>query len=90
VIALVAIEGEAVVGGLVAYELDKLEQARREVYIYDLAVLESRRRRGVATGLIERLRAIAAERGAWVVYVQATTATSRRSRSTPSWGRART
>ena len=71
VIALVAVEGEAVVGGLVAYELDKLEQARREVYIYDLAVLESHRRRGVATGLIGWLREIAAERGAWVVYVQA-------------------
>jgi aminoglycoside 3-N-acetyltransferase I len=71
IVALVAMVGGGVVGGLVAYELDKLEQARREMYIYDIAVLESHRRRGVATGLIERLREIAAERGAWVVYVQA-------------------
>jgi aminoglycoside 3-N-acetyltransferase I len=71
VIALVALGGEAVVGGLVAYELDKFEQARREIYIYDLAVAEAHRRRGIATALIERLREIAAARGAWVVYVQA-------------------
>ncbi len=71
VIALVALVAEQVVGGLVAYELDKFERARREVYIYDLAVAEPHRRRGVATALIERLREIAVERGAWVVYVQA-------------------
>jgi aminoglycoside 3-N-acetyltransferase I len=71
VVALVAIEGEAVVGGLVAYELDKFERARRETYIYDLAVAEAHRRRGIATALIGRLCEIAAGRGAWVVYVQA-------------------
>src|SRR5215210_5742040 len=31
VVALVALAGEEVLGGLVAYELDKFEQARREV-----------------------------------------------------------
>ncbi len=71
VIALAALAGEDVVGGLVAYELDKLERARREVYIYDLAVAEGHRRRGVATALIERCRDIAAQRGAWVIFVQA-------------------
>ena len=40
IIALVALVDDAVVGGLVAYALDKFERARREVYIYDLAVLE--------------------------------------------------
>jgi aminoglycoside 3-N-acetyltransferase I len=71
VIALVATAADHVVGGLVAYELDKFERARRELYIYDLAVAEDHRRQGIATGLIDRLRRIAAERGAWVVYVQA-------------------
>lgn len=71
VVALVATEADAVVGGLVAYELDKFEQARSEIYIYDLAVSEPHRRRGIATALIRTLQEHAAERGAWVVYVQA-------------------
>ena len=71
VIVLAAAVGELVVGGLVAYELDKLEQARREIYIYDLAVAEAHRRRGVAIALISALQAIAREREAWVIYVQA-------------------
>jgi aminoglycoside 3-N-acetyltransferase I len=71
VIALAALAGGEVAGGLVAYELDKFEQPRREIYIYDLAVDEGHRRRGMAAGLIGRLQEIAAERGAWVVYVQA-------------------
>ena len=60
-----------VVGGLSAYVLPKFEQARSEVYIYDLAVSEGWRRLGIATALIEGLKPIAAERGAWVIYVQA-------------------
>jgi aminoglycoside 3-N-acetyltransferase I len=71
VIALVALEDEAVVGGLVAYQLDKFEQERSEIYIYDLAVAENRRRQGVATALVAHLREIAVERGAWIIYVQA-------------------
>ena len=70
-IALVAELGNDVVGGLVAYELPKLERRRSEVYLYDLAVAASHRRRGIATRLIDALRAIAREQGAWVVYVQA-------------------
>lgn len=70
-VALVARAGEAVIGGLAAYELPKYEQARSELYIYDLAVEEAYRRQGVAMRLIEALHAIARERGAWVVFVQA-------------------
>lgn len=71
VAVLVALDGQEVVGGLVAYELEKLEQARREFYIYDLGVRADHRRRGVATALIGHLREIAAQREAWVIYVQA-------------------
>lgn len=71
VVVLVAQDGSAVTGGLVAYELDKFERARREIYIYDLAVDAAWRRRGIATGLIRALQAIAADRGAWVIHVQA-------------------
>jgi aminoglycoside 3-N-acetyltransferase I len=70
-IALAALDGAEVVGGLAAYVLEKFEQARSEIYIYDLAVLEGHRRRGVATGLIRALQGIAEERGAYVIFVQA-------------------
>jgi aminoglycoside 3-N-acetyltransferase I len=72
-IALAALEGDEVVGGLAAYELRKFEQERSEVYIYDLAVLEAHRRQGIATALIDQLRTVAAARGAWVIFVQADT-----------------
>lgn len=70
-IALVALVDGEVVGGLAAYVLEKFEQERSEIYIYDLAVAAHMRRRGVATALIVELRRVAATRGAWVIYVQA-------------------
>jgi aminoglycoside 3-N-acetyltransferase I len=70
-IAIAALDGDVVVGGLAAYELEKFEQARSEIYIYDLAVSEPHRRRGIATALIRTLQGIAAQRGAYVIYVQA-------------------
>ncbi len=70
-IAIAAMRGEAVVGGLAAYVLPKFERARSEVYLYDLAVDAAYRRRGIAGALIAELQRIAADRGAWVVYVQA-------------------
>lgn len=70
-IALAALDGDAVVGGLAAYELQKFEQERSEIYIYDLAVAARHRRMGIATALIEELRRIALARGAYVIYVQA-------------------
>jgi aminoglycoside 3-N-acetyltransferase I len=70
-IALAATSGGAVVGALVAYELQKFERVRSEIYIYDLAVAAPHRRRGIGTGLIEELGRIAAARGAYVMFVQA-------------------
>jgi aminoglycoside 3-N-acetyltransferase I len=70
-IALAALEDGAVIGGLAAYELVKFEQERSEIYIYDLAVDIDHRRKGVATALITQLKTIAAERGAYVIFVQA-------------------
>lgn len=70
-IAIAAFAQDAVIGGLAAYVLPKFEQARSEIYIYDLAVAASHRRQGAATALIERLKAIGAARGAYVIFVQA-------------------
>lgn len=70
-ILLLAETDETPVGALAAYVLDKFEQARREIYIYDLGVAEDRRRQGIATALIAETQALAHDIGAWVVYVQA-------------------
>lgn len=70
-IALVARIGGEMVGALAGYELVKFEAERSEIYIYDLAVREEHRRRGVATALIEAVKPIAREKGAWMIFVQA-------------------
>ena len=70
-IALVAQGDDKVVGGLAAYVLEKCEQERKEIYLYDLAVLSDHRRNGIATALIQRLRLIGKQQGAYVIFVQA-------------------
>jgi len=70
-IVLIALEENKIAGGLAAYVLNKFEQERKEIYIYDLAVLKQYRRRGIATGLINKLRAIAKEQRAYIIFVQA-------------------
>jgi aminoglycoside 3-N-acetyltransferase I len=70
-IALAALKNGAVVGGLAAYELQKFEQERSEIYIYDLAVAAEHRREGIATALIQELKKIAVARTAYVIFVQA-------------------
>ena len=71
VIVIAAVKKNRVVGGLVAYVLEKYEQERGEAYIYDLAVAEGFRRQGIARGMIEALKPIAKKKGAWVIFVQA-------------------
>jgi aminoglycoside 3-N-acetyltransferase I len=70
-IAIAALAGEKVVGGLAAYTLPKFEQARTEIYIYDLAVDAEFRRHGIATAMIEELKTLARSKDAYVIYVQA-------------------
>jgi aminoglycoside 3-N-acetyltransferase I len=70
-IAVSASLNGVVIGGLAGYILPKFEQARSELYIYDLAVDAAHRRKGVATALIQCLRDYALARGIYVIYVQA-------------------
>lgn len=72
-VLLLAEAGGDAIGALAGYILPKYEQARSELYIYDLAVVEAWRRRGVATALIDETRAIARKAGGWTVFVQADT-----------------
>jgi aminoglycoside 3-N-acetyltransferase I len=70
-IAVAALSEDKVIGGLAAYVLPKFEQARSEIYIYDLAVDAGCRRQGIATAMIEELKRLARAAGAYVIYVQA-------------------
>ncbi len=70
-VAIASFDGSMIVGGLAGYVLRKFEQPCSEFYIYDLAVVESHRRRGVATGLIETLKREARQRNIDVIFVQA-------------------
>lgn len=70
-IAVAATASGEVIGGLTAYVLPKPEQTRKEVFIYDLAVRDDLRRRGIATALITKLKTTAQEMGAYLVMVAA-------------------
>lgn len=70
-VAIAASIESRVVGGLAAYVLPKFEQARTEIYIYDLAVAAPHRRRGIAAAMIAALKKVARAKGAYVIYVQA-------------------
>jgi aminoglycoside 3-N-acetyltransferase I len=87
--AVVAMKGKEIVGGLAAYELDKFEQDRREIYICDLAVLEVHRRKGIATGMIGALRKIAAERDYTLSSYKPTSRMVQQSRCMSRWERKR-
>jgi ribosomal protein S18 acetylase RimI-like enzyme len=70
-IAIAAWIDDAMVGGVTAYLLPKYEQVRSELYLYDLAVADAYRRRGIASALIAALHDVARALGADTVYVQA-------------------
>lgn len=70
-VAIAALAGSRVVGGLAAYVLPKFERARKEIYLYDLAVDAAHRRRGIATAMIATLGRFARDEGAYVIFVQA-------------------
>jgi aminoglycoside 3-N-acetyltransferase I len=70
-IVLVTEQDGQVIGGLVAYHLTKFERERSEVYVYDLAVSNDHQRQGIGKALMAKIREIARELGAYVVFVQA-------------------
>lgn len=70
-IAIAAVSSGEVVGGVAAYVLPKFEQARSEIYIYDLAVDARCRRQGIATAMIREVQKVGKVKGAYVVFVQA-------------------
>lgn len=71
--ALVALEGDAVVGGLTAHTLPMTRSACDELFIYDLAVRADRQRQGIGTRLMRALHAAAADAGIDCTFVPAET-----------------
>src|SRR2546430_11412520 len=61
-IAVVALQGKKVVGGLAAYELDKFEQERREIDTYHPALHRGQRCKGHSPRNIRSLRESGRER----------------------------
>ena len=72
-IALVALDGIKVIGGLTAYELPMLAKAKPEIFIYDVAIKSEYQRKGIGRKLIAALLALAKEKGANEVFVAAHT-----------------
>ena len=61
-ILFVALDGETPVGFLLAYELDRIDNPNPMMLLYEVGVAETCRRRGIATAMINDLKAICRER----------------------------
>ena len=60
---LVAFDGERPVGFVLAHELPRRHGDRAKLFVYEVEVAESHRRRGIASALLARLADLARERG---------------------------
>ncbi|HEY1087540.1 MAG TPA: GNAT family N-acetyltransferase, partial [Archangium sp.] len=61
--ALVALEGDAPVGGITAHALPMTREEKTELFIYDLAVRADRQRLGIGRALVDELRVAGAREG---------------------------
>ena len=70
-VVFAAMEEGRVVGGVTAYLLPQFKGEQTELYLYDLAVASTHRRRGIATSLIRELMVFGRKMNAPMVFVQA-------------------
>jgi ribosomal protein S18 acetylase RimI-like enzyme len=66
---LVAFDHERPVGFVLAHELPRRHGDRSKLFVYEVDVAESHRRRGIAAALLDRLAELARERGIRVGFV---------------------
>lgn len=64
-----AFENKTLVGGLTAYELAKYKREDTEIFLYEIGVEESHRRKGIGRELINFLRQICIEKGILEMFV---------------------
>jgi ribosomal protein S18 acetylase RimI-like enzyme len=70
-ILIVADEDGAPIGFLVAYALDRVDRSQKMMCLYEIEVLEARRRRGVGRAMVEELIALSRRENAVKVWVVA-------------------
>jgi len=68
-VLLLADEGGAPAGFLVAYVLDRVDRDRRMICLYEIGVLPGSRRRGLARALVEALLSFGRESGVMKTWV---------------------
>ncbi len=73
-IALVALDGNTVIGGITAYELPMLSSEKPEIFIYDVAIKSEYQRKGIGRKLMAALLALGKEKGVSEIFVAAHTA----------------
>ena len=66
---LVAFDDERPVGFVLAHELPRRHGDRAKLFVYEVDVTESHRRRGIASALLARLGELARERGVGAGFV---------------------
>lgn len=66
---LVAFDGERPVGFVLAHELPRRHGDRSKLFVYEVDIIESHRRRGIGSALLGRLAELARERGIRVGFV---------------------
>jgi ribosomal protein S18 acetylase RimI-like enzyme len=66
---LVAFDGERPVGFVLAHQLPRRHGERAKLFVYEVDVAETHRRRGIAAALLGRLAELARERGIQTGFV---------------------
>lgn len=66
---IVALDGARLVGGLTAYEMKMFKRETTEMFLYEIEVAETHRRRGIGKALIGRLFEICREKGIVEMFV---------------------
>ena len=67
--AIVAMDGDLIIGGLTAYELPMFPKAIKEMFLYEISVDERYRQQGIATMLIDQLKSICAAKNIKIIFV---------------------
>jgi len=66
---IAAVEGGKPVGFALVYELQRIDQNRPMMFLYEIGVSEAHRRRGVGRAMIEHVKRASSERNAHKVFV---------------------